>query len=306
MAAPIKKREIQENVVGDRDNDEEEESSGSEDSEEEQIKNSGMEIQVDFEGRNPQDPDYHGIKTLLQQLFLKAHVDLSTLTELIVSQNYIGSVVKQSDDCEESEEEEEDTDTFDVFGITTVINISDKQNLLCIKQLRDLLIELSSEHATDAAYTMIKHVLENDSQPIGLLINERFINIPAQISVPLFENLISEMKRATSKKMPFDFSYYILICKLYKMEDKRIGKKSKNKKKDNNEMPTIVWSNPEEEIFADNATISFEFSVEKETDSGLSGAWTETDDEMKPFRRVLLIEASKLQSIINTVKNQIS
>lgn len=87
-----------------------------------------MEIQVDFEGRNPQDPDYHGIKTLLQQLFLKAHLDLGSLTDLIITQNYVGSVVKQSQDDEPgSEDDEEDGDANDIFGITTVINVSDRQ-----------------------------------------------------------------------------------------------------------------------------------------------------------------------------------
>lgn len=81
---------------------------------------------MDFEGRNPQDPDYHGIKILLQQLFLKAHIDLGGLTDLIISQNYVGSVVKQSDNEEESDDDEDD-DVNDVFGITTVINVSDRQ-----------------------------------------------------------------------------------------------------------------------------------------------------------------------------------
>lgn len=87
-----------------------------------------MELQLDFEGRNPQDPDYHGIKTLLQQLFLKAHIDLGGLTDLIISQNYVGSVVKQSDEIDESDDD--DNDVNDVFGITTVINVSDRQ--VCI------------------------------------------------------------------------------------------------------------------------------------------------------------------------------
>lgn len=92
--------------------------------------NQGMEIQVDFEGRYPVDPDYHGIKTLLQQLFLKAHIDLGSLTDLIISKNHVGSVVKQSADLDESDDE--DTDINDVFGITTVINLSSKQvNILC-------------------------------------------------------------------------------------------------------------------------------------------------------------------------------
>jgi protein BCP1 len=51
-------------------------------------------VQVDFEGRNPTDADFHGIKQLLQQLFLKAHVNLSELANLIIGQNYVGSVVK--------------------------------------------------------------------------------------------------------------------------------------------------------------------------------------------------------------------
>ena len=85
---------------------------------------------MDFEGRYPVDPDYHGIKTLLQQLFLKAHIDLGSLTDLIISKNHVGSVVKQSADLDESDDE--DTDINDVFGITTVINLSSKQvNILC-------------------------------------------------------------------------------------------------------------------------------------------------------------------------------
>jgi len=166
--------------------------------------------------------------------------------------------------------------------------------------------QLADEHATDAVNTMIRNILENDTAQLGLLINERFVNIPAKISVPLLENLISEVKRANNKKMPFNFSYYILICKLYKSEDKKGEKKSKYKIKNKSDEPSIIWSNPEEEIFAEEATVSFEFSVGKEADSGLSGTWTETDDEMVPYRRVLLFEASKLQSIFEKIRNQFS
>ncbi|KAK1127578.1 hypothetical protein K0M31_004109 [Melipona bicolor] len=302
MAAPVKKREIQRNFEFPDDDDQS--SSGSEDNEKEQLDEQGMEIQVDFEGRYPVDPDYHGIKTLLQQLFLKAHIDLGSLADLIIRENHVGSVVKQSADLDESDDE--DTDINDVFGITTVINLSSKQNYPCVQQLRELLRQMANEHATDAANTMIKHVLENDAEVLGLLINERFVNIPAQISVPLLENLISDIKRANTKKMPFNFSYYVLICKLYKMENVKLDKKLKQKKKSNTEKPSILWSNPEEEIFAEEATVSFEFSVEKESDSALSGTWTESDDEMTPYRRVLLFEATKLQPIINKIKKQIS
>lgn len=259
-----------------------------------------MEIQVDFEGRNPQDPDFDGIKTLLQQLFLKAHLDLGGLTDLIISQNYVGSVVKQSTNDEEDDDEEDDVN--DVFGITTVVNISDRQNQPCVKQLRDLLKQLSEEHATDATNTLIRNVLENDAAPLGLLINERFVNIPPQICVPLFENLISEMKRAGDKKMPFNFSYYILICKLHKTENPLTKKDSKKKNKNSGAQVDVIWSNPEEEIFSEEADCGFEFSVEKDSDSGLVGTWKEDDAEMTPYRKVLLFDSSKLQSIVDKIK----
>lgn len=160
---------------------------------------------------------------------------------------------------------------------------------------------MAEEHAPDSNKAMIKQVLENNAVCLGLLLNERFVNIPAQISVPLLENLVSEMKRATSKKMPFEFTHFILICKLYKINE---NVKAKGKKNKANE-PNVIWSNPEEEIVAEAASASFEFSVEKDSDSGLSGSWTEGDDEMMPFRRVLLLDAHKLPVVIESIKNQL-
>lgn len=150
---------------------------------------------------------------------------------------------------------------------------------------------------------MIKNILKEgrNEEVLGLLINERFVNIPAKISVPLFENLISEIRRAENRGMPFKFTYYILICKLYKSENKEMGKR---KNKNVSSEQSLIWSNPEEEIFAEEATASFEFSVEEEADSGLSGTWAETDDKMVPCRRVLLFEASKLESVLKKIRNQ--
>lgn len=178
------------------------------------------------------------------------------------------------------------------------------QNVPCIQQLRDLLKQLAEEHATDTDNAMIKNVLENDATHLGLLINERFVNIPWQISVPLFANLISEIKRAKNKNIPSNFSHYLLICKLYKPKKK----KNKNMPSRNNavEEPSVLWSNPEEEIFAEEAVADFEFCIRKEADTALFGKWTETDCEMIPYRRVLLFEASKLQTILNKIQSNCS
>lgn len=76
---------------------------------------------MDFEGRNPEPQDFHGIKQLLRQLFLKAHVDLSQMTDLLIKQNSVGSVLKQTID--EEDDDDDLVDSADVYGITSVLNL---------------------------------------------------------------------------------------------------------------------------------------------------------------------------------------
>jgi len=258
------------------------------------------EIQVDFEGRSPVDSDYHGIKQLLQQLFLKAHINISDLADLIIGQNFIGSVVKQSDVDEEDDDDDDDSQ-LNVFGVTTVVNITEKKEMECVSQLRTLLSELCTEHGTDKCTALVNKLLSDDSKHLGLIINERFINIPSQISVPLLESLHKEIKKACEKKQAYTFDYYIFICKLHKM-DVANGKKKKNR----GTVEEVIWSNAEESIIDSEAECSFEFCVKGESDNGAMGEWDEDDGPLVPYRRVLFLPASKLEPTIHKIKEQLA
>jgi hypothetical protein len=65
-------------------------------------------------------------------------------------------------------------------------------------------------------------------------------------------NLISskEIARACEKKMPYNFTYFIIICKLYKSKKAQTKKKKKKKQQSSGgrDEPEILWSNPEEEL----------------------------------------------------------
>lgn len=50
-----------------------------------------------FLGFQISDNDFHGIRQLLKQLFPKENLDTSALSNLLISQNFIGTVLKQSD-----------------------------------------------------------------------------------------------------------------------------------------------------------------------------------------------------------------
>lgn len=58
-----------------------------------------------------------------------------------------------------------------------------------MNQLLSLLKELSTKHGDDRTVSRISQILDDESHSVGLLINERFINIPPQVAVPLLMNL---------------------------------------------------------------------------------------------------------------------
>ena len=63
---------------------------------------------------------------------------------------------------------------------------------------------------------VLQYVTDLLTKNVGFLLNERYVNIPAQVTVPLLETLVTEMRKATDRNLPFNFSHYIMISKLFK------------------------------------------------------------------------------------------
>lgn len=203
-----------------------------------------------------------------------------------VGQNYIGSVIKQCYDDDDDELSDDDSNL--VFGITTVISLKNSEGIQCIGQIRDFLMDKAEKNSNDAILKMFKNAFQ--THDIGLLINERFVNIPAQISLPLFQNLEMELHHAISKNKPFNFSSFILISKFYRKVDQ------------NGKVVEDLMTNLEEEVFSSFVDASFEYSVADEADSGLDGNWDEDDSELIPYRKVSLIDMKKLHNVIESIK----
>lgn len=84
-------------------------------------------VNVDFEMFDPQpDHDFHGLKTLLRQLFDVDNTlfDLSALTDLILSQPLLGTTVKV------------DGNESDPYAFLTVLNLQEHKVFRCFLQLQ--------------------------------------------------------------------------------------------------------------------------------------------------------------------------
>jgi len=257
---------------------------GSGDEEEE----TANEIQVEFEARGPEEEDYQGIRRLLQQLFVRnTVVNIGKVAEAILGQKYLGSVIKQSAGEVEDDNDDDLDDPNEVYAVSTVISLAEKQKE-SVAGIRKFLLE---QTAKGGDRQVLQYVTELLNRNVGFLINERFINIPAQITVPLWETLVTEMRKARDRNLPFEFGHYIMICKLYK---------SKTEAPNAQPQQAVVFANPEEELIVAESELCIDYEVDsnEEDDSALGTEGV----EMKPWRRIVVFRSDKLEEIIGEVK----
>jgi len=305
MAAPAKRRNVEEDpeeVPSSDDEYESDDDAGEEEEEENEADEViGLEMNVNFDAQTPTDVDFHGIKRLLQQLFLKANVNLSALTDVILGQNHVGSVIKQApeDDDDDEEEDEMECDAADeVFGITTVINLTNRltgepkatapsEGDKAVKQIVDFLVDRSDKNGGPIQTKTLKEFLNDKDKHTGWLVNERFVNIPAQISLPLYDSLRDEMHSACAKGHKFNFKHFLLISKALKIKN--------GKKKDEDK---LIFTNGEEELFQDESVFSFSFSVaDQQADAETISDAVDESASYESWRVVMIIPAEKMEVV---------
>uniref|UniRef100_A0A8C6UGK5 Protein BCCIP homolog n=1 Tax=Neogobius melanostomus TaxID=47308 RepID=A0A8C6UGK5_9GOBI len=288
---------------GEKDHSSDEESEEEEESGEEESGDSEEEINeevlVDFEAHSITHNDFNGIKKLLQQLFLKAHVNTADITDLIIQQNHIGSVIRQAEVPEDSDDDDPD----EVFGFISMINLTERKGLQCVEELKELVLDQCHRSCSEAEAERLEKALSDSSKSVGLLLSERFINVPPQIALPLHKQLQEEMSEAQRTNKPSGRCHYCLMisktCKEVSKNISRSGPQAVPKDE-------FVFVNAEEEFFYEQAELRFHYSVEEEADSCLSGRWSFDDVPMKPFRTVMLIPSDKIPVIMDKLKEYLT
>lgn len=257
-------------------------------------------LNVDFEFFDPQpDVDFHGLKTLLRQLFDVDNqlFDLSELSDMILAQPLLGSTVK----CEGNES--------DPFAFLTVLNLHQHREKAVIRELTKYLLARSATVSKDHHDSLQTLVDASTSQSqVGLILTERFINMPAQLVPPMYNMLLEEMDWALEEKEPYQFSHYLIISKTYTevdskldAEEDRPGKKAK-KAAAKKEVETFFF-HAEDEVLKRFAAASWAFEYEKVGEDGASDAKRAFQEAgVRPQGLALLIEGAKFKDAVKAVE----
>jgi len=136
---------------------------------------------------------------------------------------------------------------------------------------------------------------------MGLIVNERFANLPPKISLPSYQQLINDLKSAKDEpksdnktKLTLNFDWFIMISKLLKT------KPTNSKKADGSE---VIYVNAEDEIFDELADGSFEYSVANQCDSDVFD-WKDDEKLLEPYRKILLLTNTNWHKAIDKLKDE--
>jgi protein BCP1 len=287
------------------DDDEENEMVDDDDSSEGETDDSmETEIKVAFEAFPPHESDFDGVKKLLQQLFLKEKdLNLSSLVESLLQLKEVTCIIKQEE--VEGEDDEEEEDDLEVYGISSLIDLR-KRDVQGIKELVALIARRveGNKDIPDQAKKSIKSALDSKATSF-LIVNERFVNLPPQLSLPCFKSLIEVLNKDAGVD---DSTTFFMIMKVMKFKKKDSKNNANSSKKTATE--GLLYQNSEEELFVESVgkeVTFFDYCVADQCDSNVRGGdWDDDDVKMIPYRRILMMKKPQFYSAVESLEKELS
>ena len=218
--------------------------------------------------------------------------DLSELSDMILAQPLLGSTVK----CDGNES--------DPYAFLTVLNMHQHRDVPVIKQLVSYLI---SHAASQPSLAGLKDLLAPDSRAqVGLILTERFINMPHQIVPPMYTMLQEELAWALEEKEPYEFTHYLVVSKCYTLVESKLDAEdnppAKKGKKAAAAAQELLYFHPEDEVLQRHALGFATWDYEKVGEEGASDSKRAFQEEgVRPQGHAILIEAGRFGGAVQAV-----
>jgi len=261
------------------DHSDSEESMNSEDmSESGDSQGDGEEIMIDFVARALVESDLESIQLLMQQKLGSFAVSLSEIATILVQQDNIGNVIYQAPENEEEHNEDDET----IFGVISCINFGSEQAKKFVDNFKQFLIKECQKHNNGEVLKKFEEILR--TKKISYLVNERYMNIPAAISVPMFESLVNDIEsEKDGNNNNANSDYWMLITKHY----------SEKTETETN----LIYNNAEEQTLEEFSDLKFEIrSGAKKTHRN------EFNNEMTQVINVVLVPFENVGKCIEKIK----
>ncbi|KAJ3302244.1 Mss4p nuclear export [Kappamyces sp. JEL0829] len=244
----------------------------------------GEEINVDFDFVPLSDIDFHGLKTLLKQTFAQDidSIEDSALADYLIGLG-LGTVVKLDDN-------------LDPYALISCLDGEQGAHHSCVEQVVNLIKQKASPEALSVL----------NKKRIGVVLNDRLINMPPQIAPSLFKFLHEEIQAQIKSNKTKPFDYLVYISKIYHQVQTAEGKgkaasgKGTDKKIKRQE-PHFYQA--EDEFIAPFAQMHFDYDLPKQQASDSRRVFN--DDGIEQSRRVYILPFSCLGSLVEALETNV-
>lgn len=145
---------------------------------------------------------------------------------------------------------------------------------------------------------------------IGLILTERFINMPHETVPPMYTMLLEEITWALNDAEPYAFTHYLVLSKVYSevasalpSSDAAPPPSKKKKNKGEGDAGEEFYFHPEDEVLHKFAKGWTSFDYDTPVDEGASDSKRAFQElGVKPRGHLVLIEADKFESAVEGVK----
>jgi protein BCP1 len=280
------------------------------------------ELMIDFEARSPNKADLDIVRSLLQQKLAPFATcltfSLNELATTIVEQTNIGNVIYQAASQEEENGKEEEPSPFPtstsatkddseentIFGVLSLIDMNAEKHQKIAKGLIDFILNECEKLSNNSSEMKnIKQQLTTlfKEKRVCYILNERFINVPVDISVPMYESLLADInnvivpmassKEAAANAKNSSMDYWLFLTKIY----------TEQTRKNNRKMIETIYANPEEETFEEFSELKFEIPYGNKASKSTSGDWSK--NELEPTLKVLLVPKLRINDALTKIKS---
>ena len=192
-------------------------------------------------------------------MFEFENLNISNITDLILkSKEDVGTAIKSED------EEETKNKEVDIFGIFSIIPLFFyRKTEIIVQDIYKYLITKIEKYLAKDQMEIADSIISKSK--IGLLINERALNLP-QEAIPLALNFVikemAECREIEDYDNKYDLDYIVIISKFAKENKKEKLKKNikKNKIEDEHE-ENILHYKYETEHFLEKAVLKFDYRI---------------------------------------------
>ena len=260
------------------------------------------------------------IKNLLLPNFISEDISLNGLTDLVICMREdIGTTIKVENDDENK-----------IFGVFTLIPFPFyKDNPVVIQIINMLQNKITNLNTNNKMNIM--NVIKN--KKIGMLINERFVNLPEELIAPALNFVINEMNEcieisndksnkniSNKEKNKYNLDYVIIYSRYVLKENKNDNKnkqmqidddekyinlfikENKNKKPKLDNSNQIVFYKYEMENFIKNAEYSFDYKLTGGIYDSSCLYINQNNNEVQ-YMKIILIKFQKFYDVIHELNN---